>query len=244
MTEGRAGRPTTSQSWGAGQKRAPGKNSFTLTGAAFVLAAQPVDEPKKNDPGYGARVSGAMLCNYFRSYSPSTGRYSQPDPIGLDGGWNLFEYVDGNSLQRSDPLGLWSIDAGGFWGPGMNFTLGYDAGLRRGFFGMQFGYGVGGGIMYSPDGGLPTGQGPLTKCRDDQMFMELFGKAGVSGIGANVDIVTANAGKGLTTGRPYGGLSWFEFSFGKKWGLKAEAAGGVQLMGVTRPNSNESCSCR
>ncbi|MFD1260698.1 RHS repeat protein [Entomomonas asaccharolytica] len=47
--------------------------------------------------------------NYFRTYIPDLGRYSQSDPIGLDGGWNTFGYVEGNPLMKSDKYGLWGI---------------------------------------------------------------------------------------------------------------------------------------
>ena len=48
--------------------------------------------------------------NYFRSYQPSQGRYSQSDPIGLAGGLNRFGYVGGNPLSYVDPLGLTQAD--------------------------------------------------------------------------------------------------------------------------------------
>lgn len=47
-----------------------------------------------------------MFYNYFRSYDARTERYSQPDPIGLDGGWNRFGYVNANPLNFVDPEGL------------------------------------------------------------------------------------------------------------------------------------------
>jgi RHS repeat-associated protein len=44
--------------------------------------------------------------NYFRSYDAKQGRYTQSDPIGLDGGMNRFGYVEGNALNATDPKGL------------------------------------------------------------------------------------------------------------------------------------------
>ncbi len=47
--------------------------------------------------------------NYHRYYDPQLGRYITPDPIGLDGGINLFAYVGNNPVNWVDPLGLATI---------------------------------------------------------------------------------------------------------------------------------------
>ena len=44
--------------------------------------------------------------NTFRYYDPDIGRFTQPDPIGLLGGFNLYQYAP-NGLTWVDPCG-WS----------------------------------------------------------------------------------------------------------------------------------------
>lgn len=43
-----------------------------------------------------------------RYYNPETGRFLQRDPIGIDGGLNIYEYVHSNPLRAADPSGLTS----------------------------------------------------------------------------------------------------------------------------------------
>ncbi len=58
-----------------------------------------------------ARRSRVGLYYYrARTYSPSWGRFLQPDPIGYAGGANLYAYVGNDPLNNTDPSGtryLW-----------------------------------------------------------------------------------------------------------------------------------------
>lgn len=52
-------------------------------------------------------ASGLSLA-VFRTYDPERARWLNEDPAGLDGGLNLYAYVDGDPINQVDPLGLWS----------------------------------------------------------------------------------------------------------------------------------------
>jgi RHS repeat-associated protein len=67
----------------------------------------------KNDSENQIRFQGqyedyetSLYYNQFRYYAPDAGRYITQDPIGLDGGLNLYGYASPNPIHWIDPFGL------------------------------------------------------------------------------------------------------------------------------------------
>jgi len=73
----------------------------------------PADETSTGPAGYLYRYTGqrfdpaTSLYDYkARDYSPTLGRFYQPDPAGLDQGPNLYEYVGDEPTDDYDPTGM------------------------------------------------------------------------------------------------------------------------------------------
>ena len=82
-------------------------NAYTYTPWGEPLSTQEqVPQPLR----YAAREYDAETGLYFvraRYYDPQQGRFVSEDPIGLEGGINLYTYVGGNPMNFTDPSGLY-----------------------------------------------------------------------------------------------------------------------------------------
>ena len=94
-------------SFGGVARQTEGFHRFTQQTA---LAHQPL-----RYAGQYADSETGLHYNMFRYYDPKVGRFTVQDPIGLLGGWNLYQYAP-NPLGWIDPLGL-SNELVSYWPP-------------------------------------------------------------------------------------------------------------------------------
>jgi len=160
---------------------------------------------------------------YYRAryYDPMTGRFISKDPIGFRGGINLYSYVDSvgkppipqtnlyqytenNPINKTDPLGLWSVSigAGGFGNIGM-IGGGADSGIAVSNNNVCFYSNIcGAGGWNTPAGGSLGLVGQFSKggklCSGEEKSQGGYWYGG-DGLGGEGQIMTD--GKGVQYGR-------------------------------------------
>jgi len=72
-----------------------------------MAQTETIQQPFKYAGQVGIQAEGNNLY-YMRAryYDANLGRFISEDPIGFDGGLNLYAYVGGNPIMAVDPLGL------------------------------------------------------------------------------------------------------------------------------------------
>lgn len=79
-------------------------------------------------PGQYFDPENELHYNYFRSYDPTTGRYTTSDPIGLAGGINTYAYAASYPIGLFDAFGLDAADVGTVLGCGIGGGIGSTIG--------------------------------------------------------------------------------------------------------------------
>lgn len=69
----------------------------------------------RHDIPTGQQNLGGLNLYYYKArfYSPALGRFLQTDPIGTADDLNLYAYVNGNPISKTDPTGLATFTVGG-----------------------------------------------------------------------------------------------------------------------------------
>jgi RHS repeat-associated protein len=86
-----------------------GEQVWAMQSEVFGKITIPMEVSVENNlrfPGQYFDSETDLHYNYFRDYNPSVGRYIQSDPVGLEGGFSIMLYVEGNPITRSDSEGL------------------------------------------------------------------------------------------------------------------------------------------
>jgi RHS repeat-associated protein len=83
-------------------------DDLSPSGEGYVVNMNggPISPINLRFPGQYFDSEAWLNYNYHRHYWPQLGRYTQPDPTGLEGGLNPYLYANGNPLAFTDPLGL------------------------------------------------------------------------------------------------------------------------------------------
>ena len=76
--------------------------------------------------GYQSHADTPFLHVGARYYDPDTGRFLQRDPIGINGGLNVYAYVRNCPGLLVDPMGLWSLFRWAYTGDGNAPDFIYD----------------------------------------------------------------------------------------------------------------------
>jgi RHS repeat-associated protein len=78
--------------------------------------------------GHHHHAKSGLVLTWYRAYDAEAGRWLSADPIGEEGGMNLYGYVGNSPINSVDPLGLWQITVSLAYIGGGQVTFGNNGG--------------------------------------------------------------------------------------------------------------------
>jgi len=92
-------------------KTASGSSGWNPDKHAYRIDPQDLQLRRESWPAATTTASGVSVYG-FRYYDPEEGRWLSRDPIGENGGWNVYGFVGNNGVVRIDRLGLLELKVG------------------------------------------------------------------------------------------------------------------------------------
>jgi RHS repeat-associated protein len=201
-------------------RRFPGAGGFGQLGDSdglFVIA------------GMWMNATTGLYETANRAFDPTSGQFRGPDPIGLDGGLNLYSFAANNPISFADPSGLFSnVIAGAIFGVvAFGFTYivtgDFNEALLAG--GIGFLAGVTFGLASGAVAGALTAEGATVAVSTNVIAGAVGGAASGAIAGGASRAVSA-----LGTGRSVGGAA----GRGALSGALGGAVGGALFGGLAR----------
>jgi RHS repeat-associated protein len=177
-----------------------------------------------------------------RYYDPTSGRFTQEDPIGLAGGLNLYGFANGDPINFSDPFGLcvfprssescfqllanWGARTGRGWAVNLGaFLEAGSSAVEAGLVGGDCGdYSCGTAFLGAPKPVPPVAAGPVSA--GTRLSMQLASEEAL--VAAQAGRGTAIAGAGARAGRQIDDIGRLTTTYG------GEAAGGPRCQSAVR----------
>jgi len=133
--------------------------------------------------GHYYHAAAGLHLALFWAYDAETARWLSADPIGEEGGLNLYQYVGNDPVNAIDPFGLWTLD--------LYLAKVFGVGIHIGYNGGQLQLGLTGGLGAGISGSFDVAD---SGCRDPNKFLVAEGNLSAGALAGDIGVNTKIAG--------------------------------------------------